>query len=112
MRILPTTWKRRLAWGAVQVAIVGGMLWLWFDAGSDPAALRDRPAFGLWLAMAIGFAFLATFVPIVLRDVAVGQFQHWRDVYRRRVSAKSDAPPLDSPAAREPLERPRPRQLR
>jgi hypothetical protein len=77
-------WLSRVLWGAFQIAIVGGVLWLrWLDRDNP-----DAPAVWLTVAMGVGLAFLATLIPIVIiegaRDVRRVYIPAWRRWRERR----------------------------
>ena len=85
LRPAPQSGPRRLLsfllWGAVQLAIVGLCLW----AEVEIAAHEGRaPNFGLPLFFGVTVAFVLTALPFIVKDLIVGQWQHWSGKWRSR----------------------------
>lgn len=78
----------RLLWMAFQATIVGFFVWLWAAVPGDPGRLSLHMAVGLGVLA----AFLATAVPIIAKDVLVGQWQLWRSIVLRRSQRTARGP--------------------
>lgn len=79
----------KLLWMAFQAAIVGFFLYVEYDGqrrGEVP-----RPGLALFLGVTV--AFVLTALPFIVKDVLIGQMQHWSALIASRRARLRAAPP-------------------
>lgn len=72
---------RQIPWLAMQIAVVGFFLLVWHEREASGASSIPM---GTALMVGVGIAFLLTALPIIAKDVIVGQWRFWASFARGR----------------------------